>query len=206
MFFQQASYLDQNLYCVGYPGHEKNPALGQEVHDYTDPASNLTSWECWALALSPGGAGGVLGRGCIGSGVGCLCRSAGSALGPLRLQHICGFSAVTFWQERYQSRRFWWSIAGCVSITAFTFQCSGYSTRRFFTSRTSVQGYMIRYFGCSLAVHDNPPLAILALFKARPTSDCCSCTRPPCLAIVADMLKTYKKLVAASNNEIQQVP
>jgi len=29
-------------------------------------------------------------------------------------------------------------------------------------------------------------------------SDCSSCTRPPCLTIVAEMLITYKKLVAAS--------
>jgi hypothetical protein len=40
-------------------------------------------------------------------------------------------------------------------------------------------------------------LVILAILKARRMSDCFSCTRPPCLAIVADMLKTYKTLVAA---------
>jgi hypothetical protein len=28
--------------------------------------------------------------------------------------------------------------------------------------------------------------------------DCSSCTRPPCLAILAEKLKTSKKLVAAS--------
>jgi len=33
-----------------------------------------------------------------------------------------------------------------------------------------------------------------------------SCTRPPSLAIVADMSKIYKKLVAACNNEILQIP
>jgi len=43
-----------------------------------------------------------------------------------------------------------------------------------------------------------PSLAILAIFKARRMSDCSSCTWPPCLAIVADMLKTSKKLVAAT--------
>jgi len=40
----------------------------------------------------------------------------------------------------------------------------------------------------------------------RRMSDCSSCTRPPCLAIVADMLKTYKTLVNASNNEIGLLP
>jgi hypothetical protein len=41
------------------------------------------------------------------------------------------------------------------------------------------------------------------MFKARLMSDCSSCTRPPCLAIIADMLNTYKKLVAASNTEMR---
>jgi len=50
----------------------------------------------------------------------------------------------------------------------------------------------------SLAACQNPPLAILAIFKARHMLDCSSCTWPPCLTIVADMLKTYMKLVAAS--------
>jgi hypothetical protein len=46
-------------------------------------------------------------------------------------------------------------------------------------------------------------LAILDIFKARRMSDCSSCNWPPCLATVAGMWKTYKKLVAASNNEIR---
>jgi len=50
----------------------------------------------------------------------------------------------------------------------------------------------------SIAARENPSLAILAMFKARRMSDCSSGTRPPCLAIVADMLKTSKELVAAS--------
>ena len=37
-------------------------------------------------------------------------------------------------------------------------------------------------------------------------SYCSSCTRPPCLAIVADMLKTYKTLVAASESENRRLP
>jgi hypothetical protein len=37
-------------------------------------------------------------------------------------------------------------------------------------------------------------------------SDCSSCTRRPCLAIIADMSNTYKKLIAASNNEMQLLP
>jgi len=37
-------------------------------------------------------------------------------------------------------------------------------------------------------------------------SDFSSCTRPPCLAKVADILKTYKKLVAASTYQIRLLP
>jgi hypothetical protein len=37
-------------------------------------------------------------------------------------------------------------------------------------------------------------------------SDCSSCSRTPCLAIVADMLKAYETLVDASNNGIRLLP
>ena len=52
----------------------------------------------------------------------------------------------------------------------------------------------------------NPPLAIFAIFQARRMSDCSSCTRPPCLAIVADMLKSCRILDAASEGENQRLP
>jgi hypothetical protein len=39
---------------------------------------------------------------------------------------------------------------------------------------------------------------------SRRMSDCSSCTTPPCLAIVAFMLKTYKALGKASKSEICQ--
>jgi len=68
------------------------------------------------------------------------------------------------------------------------------------------RGFLIRYFVSSIAAHEKPSLAILAIFNARRMSECASCTRPPCLAIVADMLQTYKPLVAASNNEIRLLP
>jgi len=77
---------------------------------------------------------------------------------------------------------------------------------RFLSSRTSVRGFMIRYFASSIAAHKNASLAILGIFNARRMSDCASCTQPPCLATVAAILKTYKKLAAASNNEIRLLP
>jgi len=80
------------------------------------------------------------------------------------------------------------------------------SSIRFFSSQTSVGGIVIRYCISFIAAHENPSLANLDIFKARRMSDCSSCSRPPCLAIVADMLKPYKKLVAASHNEIRLLP
>jgi len=86
------------------------------------------------------------------------------------------------------------------------FPCPGNSTPCFFSSRTSAQGCI---FGCcilSIVASENRPLAILAIFKARHMSGCSSCTRPPRLAIVVDMLKTYKKLVSASKRKIRRLP
>ena len=58
----------------------------------------------------------------------------------------------------------------------------------------------------SIVVRENSPLAILAIFKASRMLDCSGCTRPPCSAIVADMLKTNKILGAASKKKIQELP
>jgi len=89
------------------------------------------------------------------------------------------------------------TIDGCLSITAFTLLCPGNTTPRFFPFRTSAYGFLISCCVSSIAAQENSSLAILALFKARCMSDCSSCNWPPCLAIVDEMLKTYKKLVAA---------
>ena len=67
-----------------------------------------------------------------------------------------------------------------------------------FSSWTSAHGFVISCCGPSIPACDNPCSAISAIFITRHMSDCSSCNRPPCLAIVAVMLKTYKKLVSAS--------
>jgi len=134
--------------------------------------------------------GGDSGRG--GAGLG------GDAPLPFRLQRVSGFIAVPLWEGRQPSVWFSQIIAMCLLIAAFTLVCQGNSTPRFFSARTSARGFLISCCISSIAPRDNPPLAILAIFKARCMSDCSSCTRPPCLAIVANMLKTSKKLVAAS--------
>jgi len=184
----------------------KDSVQGGDVCVYACPASKLMISERSAPELSPVGTGSVPGRGGVGSGVGCLHRSGGGAPVPLGLQRVWGFFAVPFWQEWHPAMWFWWSIARCLSSPAFTCLCPGISISLYVSSRISAQVVLIRYCVCSIAVCENTSLAILTIFKARRMSDCSSCTRPASLAIVADMLNTYKKLVAAFNNGIQRVP
>jgi len=173
----------------------KNSAHGRYGSEYTYPAGKLAIWERSALEMSPVGVWGVPGTVGVGSGVGCPHRSGAGAPVPLPLQRVWKFFVMPFWQKRHPAMWFWWSIAGCYPIAAFTFLSPRTSTPRFFLSRTSARRFCIRYCISSIVACENPLLAILAIFKARRMSHCSSCTRPPCLAIVADMLKTYKKLV-----------
>jgi len=178
-------------------------STGKNVCEYTYPAGKLRIWESWAPAGVSGTMGGCPGRAGIpcqdvfGSGVGCLRQSRGDALVAWCLQHVCRFLAVPFWHGWHHAVWFWWSVAGWLSIAAFLFLCPGDSTPRFFSSSTLAWGILIRYCVSSIVACKNLPLAIFAIFKARHMLDCSSCTRPTCLAIVADMLTTYKKLVAA---------
>jgi len=142
------------------------------------------------------GRAGVLGRGSVGSGVSCLHQSGGDAPVPLCLQHVSGLFAVPFWQEKHPSGWFWHRVAGWCSIAAFTLKSHGSWTGRFVSSWTTARGVLIRYCVSFIAAPENPRLAILAICNARCMADCYSCTRPPCLAIIADMFKTDKKLVA----------
>ena len=56
----------------------------------------------WALEVLPVGAGGVPGRGGVASGVRTLRRAGVGAPVPLRLQPVCRFFAVPFWQGRQE--------------------------------------------------------------------------------------------------------
>jgi len=192
----------------------KDSVQERDICEYAYVAGKLMILRLWAPELIPVEVGSVPGRGgvvCgvgsrVGSGVCCLRLLGVGVPVPLRLQRVCRLFAVQFWQNRHPGGWFWRSIAGCLSITAFTFLCQGNSTSRCFSSRTSVQGLFIRYCVSSIAAHGNPSLAILAMFIARGMSDCSSCTRLRCPAIIADMLNTYKKWVAASSNEMWLVP
>ena len=77
---------------------------------------------------------------------------------------------------------------------------------RFFSSRTSARGFLIRYCFSPTAARENLLLGIWVIFNARCMSDNSSCTGPPCLGIVTDLLNIYKIVVAACNNEIPLLP
>ena len=182
------------LRSFAYASWLKNQALGRGVGVYTYPGGTPSILDTCAAWLLLGGTDGVSGGSGIGSGVGCLSHSGAGAPVPLCLQCVWGFCAVPFWQGREPSVWSSQSMAGCLSIAVFTLLCPGNSTPHFFSSRTSARGFLIgNCISCTVA-RDNPPLAILAIFKARHMSDCSSCTRPPCLAIVADMLKPNKEI------------
>jgi len=196
----------KSVSCSVSSSSSQNSPQGSAVCEYVYPAGTLTIPDGWAAHFLLVGAGGVPGRGGVGSGVHTLRQAGGGAPVPLCLHRVCGFFAVPFWQGSQPDVSLWRSIAGCLRIAAFTILCPGNSTRRFFSSRTLARGFLMRYFVSSIAAREKLSLAILAIFNARRMSDCSSCTLPPSLAIVADMLKTYKILVDASNNEIRLLP
>jgi len=196
----------KSVSCPVSSSASKYSSQGRAVWKYVYPASELIISAGWAPEVLPVGVGGVPGEGGVGSGICSLRRAGVGAPVLLRVQLVCGFFAVPFWQGRQPDLWFWRSIAGCLCIAAFTFLGPGNSTPRFFSSRTTARGFFMRYFISSIVAREKPSLAILAIFNARCMSDCSSCTRPTCLAIVADMLKTYKTLVDAFNNEIRLLP
>jgi hypothetical protein len=142
----------------------------------------IASWGGWGC--------GVVGRGSVRCGVGCRRRSGGRESVPLCLQPFCVFCTVPFWQGRNPAMWFWGNIARWLSIAAFTFSYPGYCTACFFSSRTFDRGFLITYCLFCIGVRNNPPVAIFMIFEARCMWDCFSCHRPPCLAIVSDMLQT----------------
>ena len=120
--------------------------------------------------------------------------------------HLCDALPCQFRKEVIWLCCFWQSTAVCLSIAACTGVCRGNSTPLFISSLTLAEGLLIICWVSSMLARGKPPLAIIAIFKTRRMSDCSSCTRPPRLTIVADMLKTYNKLVAASNNDNRRLP
>jgi len=129
---------------------------------------------------------GRSGRGGIRSGVRYLCWIGGGAPVPLCFQRFCRFFAVSYWKGRQPPMWISCTIAGCPCIAAFMFQCPGNWTPRIVSSRTLPRGLLVRYWLSSIVAHENPPLAILAIFQERHMPDCSSCSLPPCRAIVVD--------------------
>jgi len=178
------------IQSLGYGSWLINRVLGSGVCIYTYPGGTPSVSELWVLSQSPGGAGGVLGLSGTGHG--------GGAPWPLPLQCVCRFFAVALCKRRQPSVWLSQTIARCLVIAAFTLLCPGKTTPLFISCQTSAWGFTIRGWVSSIVACENPSVAILTIFKARRMSDGSSCTRPPCLAKVADMWKPYKKLVAAS--------
>jgi len=195
------------LWSLAYASRLNKWALGRGVCIYTYPGGTPSISNTWAPSLSPVGTGGIS-FGCVAlSGVGVLSYTDIGALVPLHFQRVRGLCAVPVGQGRKTSVPFCRSIVGCLSIAALIFLCPGNSTPCLFSSWTSARVLLIRNFISPITACENPSLAILAIFKARHMSDCSSCTGPPCLAIVADMLNTYyKKLFAASTYQIWLLP
>jgi len=104
--------------------------------------------------------------------------------------------------ERHPAGWFLRDIAGYLCMVAFIILCPGHSTPCFFTSRIPAQCCSVRYCVSFNAACENTLLAFLAIFKAREMLDSSRGTRPPRITIVADLLNTYKQLVAASINKI----
>ena len=80
-------------------------AHGREVCEYLYPAGKLTISRLWLPEVLTVEAGGVLGRGGVGSGVGsglyCLRRLGGGSPVHVHLQRVCGFLPVPFSNERH---------------------------------------------------------------------------------------------------------
>jgi len=179
---------------------------GRAVYHKVYPAVKLMISEGWPPEVLPVGAGVVPGGGGFGSGVHIPSRGGSGSPVPLPLQHVCRFFALPFWRGRQPDVWFWRSIARCHCIAACTLLYWGNVTPCFFFSRTWGCGFLMRYFVSSIVAREKPYLGILAIFNARRMSDCSSCTWPSCLALVADMWKTYKTLVAPCHNEIWLLP
>jgi len=170
------------LQSLAYASGLINEALGRGICIYTYPGGAHLNSELRVPSPWSDGADSIPGRGVIGSGAG--------APDPLRPQWVCGFLAVRFWQGRSLSVWFSRTIAKCLSIGVFIVVWHGNSTPRLISPQTLVQGFLISGCVSFIAVRETPSLAISAIFKERRMSDNSSCTRPACLAIVADMLKT----------------
>jgi len=100
------------LQSLPYSSRLKNCELRTGVGIYTYLGGKSSIWEHYAPSARLGDAGGVLSSRCFGSG--------GWVPVPLRLQRVCEFIVLRFWQRRQPSSSYWWIIALFASVTAFT--------------------------------------------------------------------------------------
>ena len=115
----------------------KNSSQGRDLRIYTYLGSTPSISDTWATSISLGCALGIPGGCGPGWGDGCPRRCGRCAPVPFRLQSVWGFRPVPSSQGRQPSVRFCQSIAGCLSMAAFTFLFPGNSTPCFCYSGTS---------------------------------------------------------------------
>jgi len=129
------------------------------------------------------GAGGVPGGGGVSAGA-ALCVGQGRCTCPLCLQRVCGFFAAPFGEEG--AGHFGYDEVCRVSLYRSLHLCMPRKLNTPLLLFSDLGAWFLNeifrflYCGARKAF-----LAILAIFNGRRMSDCSSCTRPPCLAIVA---------------------
>jgi len=111
--------------------------------------------------------------------------------------HHCGscltvaFSTCQVGKEGSGPLAFRETVAGWLWIAIFIPFWTANTTPKFISSHTSEQTLLIICCIPSLATRHSAPLASLDITNAWLMSACSCCSWPPCLAIVANMLKTY---------------
>ena len=206
MFHYQSAYLDQNLYCAGYPVQKHHD---WKIEQWEEPYVNMnirrSIWRygfLFFLSVTGYGEWGARQRQCwlqsrLSESVWWRCTCSLASPGCLQSLFCAILARKAAWCGFQQS------IAGCRSIAAFDSRCDRNSSPHICTSQTTARGIWIRYFVTSSAAHEQSSLAIVPRIKAWHMSDGSCCNHTHCNAIVADMLKSYKKSVAGSNNQIR---
>jgi hypothetical protein len=158
-------------------------AMRWGVRIYTYPCGTPSIGNHSIAQLSPGGADGIPGGGGAAWGV--------CSPDTVCLQSVCGFCAMPFSQGREQSIWFHQPLSDFFRSQpspGFTIETQPPTSSLLGLWHT---GVLISCCVSSVVAQETPPLAILAIFKATHILAYSGCTWPPCLALVANLVKTY---------------
>jgi len=173
-----------------YESRLRHWALERETCTYqflggTPSISILRRW-----SSNQGGTGVLPGVGGVEGGIGRLCQSGCGTPGSLPLKSACSFRTVPSCRARLLWVWFSSTMVKCFPDAAFTFWYPGNSTLSYITFQTLLLGVTIWCCVSTMTAPENTPLYLLAVLHARHLLGCSGHTRPPCSAIVADMLRT----------------